>query len=327
MDLEQLERYLYAQTPGEAWHLAHPGLLSPFYATLERRRLGEREYYYFDFRNTLKKELVGIVRESRYTTIPPHFHKDMEFNYIYSGSCTFTVNGKTIHMEQGDLCILDSDVVHSADSVKGSSDIVINVIFKKEYLDHMFLSQLSSKGIVVDFLLDMLTKSRDHDRYLIFHTRSNFKVHLLIQFLLVEYFFPSQCCHELIQGYSASLFTELVSTSCIESSLCASHSRLLPILKYIETNYQTCSLSETAAHFGYNANYLGGYLKAKTGRTFREIKLSQQLAQSARLLEGTDMTIEEIMDYIGCTNISFFYRKFQSAYQTTPRGYRLAHRE
>lgn len=326
MNLQRLEQFLYEETQSEKWHLAHPGVLSPFYDTLEKRRLGAQEYYYFDFHNTLQKELFGIVRETRYTTIPMHFHKDMELNYIYSGSCTFIVNDKTIHMEAGDLCILDSNAVHSAVSEKGSEDIVINIIFKKEYFDHIFLSQLSSRGIVVDFLLDMLSKGRDHDRYLIFHTQSNFKIHLLIQFLLVEYFFPSQCSHELIQRYSAALFTELVSTSCMEPGLYASHGRLLSILKYIEVNYQTCSLAETATYFGYNANYLSNYLKAKMGKTFTEIKLSQQMLQSARLLEGTDITVEEIVDYVGCSNISFFYRKFQDIYQMTPRAYRLAHR-
>lgn len=326
MDLQRLEQYLYEETPSEKWHLIHPGVLSPFYDTLEKRRLGDQEYYYFDFHNTLKTELFGIVRETRYTTIPAHFHKDMELNYIYSGSCTFFMNGRTIRMEEGDLCILDSNVVHSAVSVKSSEDIVINVIFKKEYFDHVFLSRLSSKGIVVDFLLDMLSKSRDHDKYLLFHTKNNFKVHLLIQFLLVEYFFPSQCRHELIQQYSGALFTELISTSCIEPGLYTSQDGLLRILKYIERNFQRCSLSDTAAHFGYNANYLSNYLKVKIGKTFTEIKLSQQMMQSARLLEGTDMTIEEIVDYVGCSNISFFYKKFQDTYQTTPKGYRLAHR-
>ena len=326
MNLQKLEQYLYTETPSEAWHLAHPGLLSPFYDTLEKRQLGDHEYYYFDFHNTLQQELFGIVRETRYTTIPMHFHKDMELNYIYHGSCTFVINGKTIHMEEGDLCILDSNVIHSAVSTKERGDIVINMIFKKEYFDHIFLSQLSNKGIVLDFLLDMLSLGRKHDKYLIFHTKNNFKIHLLIQFLLIEYFFPSQCCHELIQRYSAALFTELISTSCTDFDSFLSHKQLLPILQYIETHYQTCSLAETAAHFGYTANYLSNYLKQKTGKNFTDIKLSQQMLQSAQLLTSTDLTIEEIASCVGCSNISYFYKKFQDAYQMKPRSYRLIHR-
>lgn len=326
MDIQSLEQFLFAETQSEVWHLEHSGVLSPFYDTLEKRTFGGQEYFYFDFRNTLKKELFAIVKETRYTTIPAHFHKDMELNYIYSGTCTFVVNGKTIRMEQGDLCILDSDVVHSAVSEKGRDDIVINIIFKKEYFDHVFLSQLSNKGIVVDFLLDMLTRDRDHDRYLIFHTSNNFKVHTLVQFLLVEYFFPSKCYHELIQNYSAALFTELVATACASDDFRPSNSRLLPILKYIETNYRTCTLTGTAERFGYSANYLSNYLKGKMGKTFTEIKLTQQMTESARLLENTDMSIEEIVDYIGSSNMSFFYKNFHDAYLMTPRDYRRCHR-
>ncbi len=83
MGIKELEDFLYQETDSEQWHLKHEGELSHFYNKLEKVAFDSGEYYCFDFCNTLKTDTIGIVRESRYTTIPAHFHKDMELNYIY----------------------------------------------------------------------------------------------------------------------------------------------------------------------------------------------------------------------------------------------------
>ena len=94
--------------------------------------------YCFDFVNTLKKDMIGMIKETRFTVIPKHHHVDMELNYIYSGSCTFVINGREITLKKGDLCILDSDVWHSATSYKKEHDIVINIVFRRQFLMECF---------------------------------------------------------------------------------------------------------------------------------------------------------------------------------------------
>ena len=328
MGIKELEDFLYQETDSEQWHLKHEGELSHFYNKLEKVAFDSGEYYCFDFCNTLKTDTIGIVRESRYTTIPAHFHKDMELNYIYSGSCTFVIKGKEITMKQGDLCILDSNVIHSAVSYKEYGDIVINIIFQHEFFDHLFLSKLSQKGIISSFFLDVISKNRAHNQYLIFQTQENFKIHSLIQFLLCEYFSPSQCYHELMQAYSAALFIELINTMYdSEKYRLSKKNQLFSILKYIETHYKNCSLTEIASHFGYSPNYLSNYLKEKTGKSFIEIKISQQMAESTFLLIHSEHTINEIAETVGCNNITYFYNKFYDTYQCTPREYRLKYRQ
>lgn len=94
-------------------------------------------------------------------------------------------------------------------------------------------------------------------------------------------------------------------------------------LKYIESNYKNCSLPDVAEKFGYNANYLSNYLKEKTGKSFIEIKISQQMAESVFLLINSDLTVNEIAETVGCNNITYFYKKFHETYGITPREYRL----
>lgn len=322
MDILELEEFLYKETESEKWHLSHPGKLSRFYDTLEKRLYDHKEYYYFDFKNTLKTEMYGIVRESRYTVIPSHFHKDMELNYIYHGECTFIINGKQITMRQGDVCILDSKVVHSAISYKKQDDIVINMVFQKSFFDYVFLNRMSNQGIVSSFLLNAIYKDQAHNRYILFHTTENPRVHSLIQFLLCEYYAPGTCFHELMRLYSAALFTELGNTTYQFLDDNPTQSKLLPILKYIESNYNTCTLPETAEHFGYNRNYLSNYLKKETGKSFIQIKTAQQMVEGSALLTNTELSVTEIAAQVGCSNITHFYKKFLEAYHMTPGEYR-----
>lgn len=219
--------------------------------------------------------------------------------------------------------ILDSNVRHSAVSYKNKEDIVINIVFRKAFFNTMFLSRLSSHGIVSSFLLDVISQNRAHDRHLIFHTQNNCKIHPLVQFLLCEYFSPSVCAQELIPIYVSAIFTELINTLCHSDEFrLPEKSNVLLILKYIEQNYKTCTLQSTARYFGYNSNYLGNLLKQRTGKTFRDLKLMQQLTQAALLLVNSDESVLDIIDKVSCTNCSYFYRKFAAAYRSTPLQYR-----
>lgn len=110
-----LEAFLHQETYSESWHIQHPGILSPAYLNIPIRTVDNQSVYYFDFKNTLLSDDLALIKETRYTIIPTHFHKDMEMNYIYEGSCHFIINGQDIFLKKGDVCILGSNVIHSAE--------------------------------------------------------------------------------------------------------------------------------------------------------------------------------------------------------------------
>lgn len=326
MNIEDLNDFLHLHTSGESWHLKNPNALSPRYENIPIHHLNDRSCYYFDFERSLRANHLAIVKESRFTTIPSHYHKDMELNYIYEGSCTFEINGKVVTLKQGDLCILDSNVIHSATSLKSEHDIIINIVFKKEFFDSAFLSRLSSKGIITNFLYDAISTSRNHKQYLIFRTQNNFKFHSLIQFLLCEYYFPSCCDGELISVYTSAIFIELINTlhEMDESEQWATkHEEIISILQYIETNYKDCTLSCVTTEFGYSKNYVSFLLKKHTGKSFIQMKTAQQLTEAAFLFLNSDKSINEIIEKVGCHNYHYFYKKFEEKYGITPKGYRI----
>lgn len=325
MNITDLNDFLYLHTSGELWHLAHPNELSPRYEHIPIHTIQNQPCYYFDFERSLRHHSLAIVKETRYTTIPSHYHKDMELNYIYEGSCTFVINGKTITLKQGDLCILDSNVIHSATSLKTYHDMIINIVFKKEFFNSAFLSRLSSKGIITNFLYDAISQNRNHKQYLIFRTQNNFKFHSLIQFLLCEYYFPSSCDHELISVYASAIFIELINTlheMDEHDQWSRNHKEIINILQYIEQHYKYVTLDDLANEFGYSKNYLSASLKKHTGKSFVQLKTSQQLTEAAFLFLNSNKSINEIIEKVGCHNYHYFYRKFEEKYCCTPKEFR-----
>ena len=89
-------------------------------------------------------------------------------------------------------------------------------------------------------------------------------------------------------------------------------------LDYIDVHFQKTDLNKMAVFFGYNPNYLSNTLKKMTGKSFMELVQIKKLNVAASLLSNPQITIEEIVNYLGYSSSSFFYRKFKEFYHTSP---------
>ena len=90
----QLETLLYTHTASEQWHLENPDAVSPRYESVPKILVEDEKVMLFNWENTLQERAVGMIKETRFTSIPPHINHDMELNFIYEGSCDFVVNGR-----------------------------------------------------------------------------------------------------------------------------------------------------------------------------------------------------------------------------------------
>ncbi len=94
------------------------------------------------------------------------------------------------------------------------------------------------------------------------------------------------------------------------------------ILKYIETHYNTLTLQELADFFNYSEKQLTRILKNYTGQTFSALVQSMRLSRAAELLKQPSIPISEIMETIGYSNTTHFYKIFKSKFGMTPAEYR-----
>lgn len=324
MDIQELNDYLFQYTDSEKTHLmTGPSVLSQRYQAMPKIPFQGREVYRFSFNKLLRDKLVCVNKESRFTHIREHIHRVMELLYVYSGSCTQVVNGRPIKMNQGDICMLDINVPHSIPYL-GEQDIVITIAMRREYLTQGFLLRLGDYGILNNFLINTLSLDAAHDQYLIFRKQKDNQIHSIIQNILCEYYGPGFCSEKIIDAYMILLFCEILRQYKDQqfSSGRDDGRRIMEILDYIENHYQTATLRDTAAYFGFHPNYLSCYIKKALGHSFKELIIQQRMNQACFYLSNTNMPIYEIANKIGYDNLGFFYKKFESLYKMPPSLYR-----
>ena len=338
MHQQEFRDLLIPLSEKEKEYQRHPELSDRFYTEQTGQKVDSNGIYFFD------TELFSLnhgeilpdtarpypytdlffSRQTRYSHVPPHRHRYIEMNYVYSGNCTAVINGTEIPLEEGDVCIMDVEVVHTITSVC-EKDIVLNCIIGKNYFNHRFIERLANSGIVSKFIADVIDKSSRHNQYLLFHTVSDSRIKELFENVFCEYLDPGICSKAVIDSYMTVIFVRLAQ--CYRETKEQeyhknSRSYITEILEYIDEHCTDCSLTETAAHFNFHPTYLSRAIKKATGQTYKEITDNCRLARAALLLQNTTLPISEIVAQCGWSNQKQFYKKFENEYACTPKEYR-----
>ncbi|GMQ74646.1 AraC family transcriptional regulator [Tetragenococcus halophilus] len=325
---KEIIKKIFQNTSSEEWHLQHPGKLSPSYTKIPTKNHHGQEVFWFDFVNTFKRRNLGMIKETRYTTIPPHLHKDMELNYVYSGECTFVINGKQTTLKKGDICILDTNVVNSA-KYKNYEDIVFNIVFQKDFFSSTLLAQFSEKDTLGEFLLNAFIKKQVTDNYFIFHTSKITEIKNIFDLIIKEHYFPEANSISIMEHYCSILFLYLTRLASDKQNLVfnTSNQKVLSILQEIEKVDGNCTLTELTKAVHFSPSTIYNLLKDSTGKSFSQIKLEYQMKGSKKLLTKTTLPILDIMEKVGIKNTTFFYEKFKLTYGKTPSMVRKENHE
>lgn len=269
-------------------------------------------------------EKIYINKHNRFAPMIEHLHDFIEMNYIYSGTCSQTINGKVVQLTKGSLCVLDRDVPHSIDAL-GEDDIMINILINEETFSSLFLFRNQNiTSLEANILADVFNKQTTHDRYVIFDTTQSVAIHSLIQLLLTEYWSYQRQGSEFLSHYMHLILLELVRIYSINATknYHSSKIKIHEVLTFIDSNFRDLKLDTLARHFGYNPTYLSNIIKNSTGRNFQEILLERRLLHAADLLKCTDFTMDTVAIESGFHSTSYFFRQFKKYYKCTPKIYR-----
>ena len=96
----------------------------------------------------------------------------------------------------------------------------------------------------------------------------------------------------------------------------------MAIMNYIQSNYQTVTLSDLAKHFHLTEPYISKYIKNKSGKTFINVVSDVRMKKAKTLLKNGTMTVENIAMSVGYPNVEHFNRVFKKKFNQTPTQYR-----
>lgn len=294
---------------GDVFDSSH---LSPgsYYLDQIRREAGDILIYFKNFN-------IGQLKDL-------HYHDHFELTYLQSGRCSQTINGKTILMKPGDICILGPADSHSF-AVEEDNTLMFVIILKKTLLEGSFMYLLEDT-LLRNYFFHSLFQSETSQTFLYFPRFELSNVDLLMQFLILEYFEKGLYYTTTVECYLSLLFVELARfhRKMLERSI-VSDSQIVEVLVYIHKNKSDVSLNSVAEKFGYHPNYLSSIIKQNTGKTFSDILLTSRLDEAAYLLKNTDMSVDKISQKVGFYDKSHMHRAFRKKFEMTPTAYRQAH--
>lgn len=279
----------------------------------------EDDYFISSYEN------MGMNKQDRYARVLPHKHNYIELLYVWSGRCTQWINGKRVICREGDICILDTQTVHSMEAT-GEDDLIVNILMRKEFFAATFFNRMTKQGIMAEFLISAVEENRNKKQYLLFQTENDPKIRQILSQLILEFYGEDLGKREVMESYVVILFTCLLRLYRENPADSPKHyeanRKILDILEYIEKNFESCDLDTLADHFGLNGKYITMMLKKRTGRSFVEHLQEQKLNKARLLLVNTDLSVAEIINLCGYSNMNFFYKKFVQAQGCKPAEYR-----
>ncbi|MFV0465727.1 MAG: AraC family transcriptional regulator [Lachnospiraceae bacterium] len=265
-----------------------------------------------------------IIENARYQEVPEHVHEWIEIAYVYSGTCHQTINNTPYHLLKGQICLIDTRVPHSVNSC-GEEDLLINLLFSKEYFNSNFLSRFSGHSLMSEFIISAISEKTLSDKYIIFQSTENEHLSMLMKELMCEYYEPSLNSTDVLNAFLALIFLELMrmeEQNMLLSNMTEKAYSLHKVLGHIDRNYLSTSLTETAQLFSLNPSYLSTLLKEESGYSFGELLRKAKINHAKRLLLSSDLSVTEIAHLCGYENMSFFYHIFEKETNKRPAEFR-----
>lgn len=268
---------------------------------------------------------VAFILNSPYC--PPFAHRlaFIKIVYVLRGSCCFMMGGETIQMGKGSFCVVGPNVEQAVYSCH-DEDIVVNLLIRFDSFAESFLNLMTEQGIMSEFLWRMLYSRTDNGVLLYCKEEETILTEIVLE--LCEELLDRKeqksnfICKSLLMifyGYVLRLHEQ--DLRILGRSGKDKDYRLPQILYYIKKNL-TCDLPEVAAWLGVSAGYLSRYIRRESGRTFSSLLCEFRMKSAAKLLLNTDFSIDKIIETVGYTEKSRFYRNFSDMYGTSPVRYR-----
>ena len=267
-------------------------------------------------------KLITLRPNTRFIHFPAHTHDYVEMVYGCSGAVEHIVNGKTIHLKQGELLFLGQKATHEVCRA-GREDIAVNFIVLPEFFSST-LSAISDEATPLrQFLIDCLFGQNIGPGYLHFQVADDLPIQNLAENLLFTLLHDTPNRRRVSQMTMTLLFLQLLShTDKLDWD--EREDTILKLLRYVEDHYAEASLTGAAELLHTDIYSLSRLIRRQTGKTFTQLVQEKRLTQAAFLLKTTDRNVDDVALAVGYENISYFHRIFKTAYGVSPRHYRAA---
>lgn len=270
---------------------------------------------------------VFIIRHSRYTRPYLHCHNYVELDYVVEGNCTLHFEdekGRT--MQAGELCIIAPYSNHDIEITDEST--VYCIMLRRSTFETSFFSLLL-RNDVLSLFFRMTLEEESSPNYIIFRTDNLQWMQTLLQNAMLECHktdeYSNVCCISFINIMLACLLRSSSETPQLHSNYGGRD--FSSVLRYIQQNYRTLTLTELAEHFHYSKPHLCTIIKQNTGVSFTDLVKRIRMSRATDYLLNTNRSVSDIAEAVGYHSSDHFSRVFRTTHGMSPQEYRKQNTE
>jgi AraC family transcriptional regulator, L-rhamnose operon transcriptional activator RhaR len=270
-------------------------------------------------------ENINIQKYVTQEKEPEHTHDFIEIVYIISGTGEHKVNNRSFGVERGDIVFINFRETHSFYSIDGME--IVNFIIKAEFISKELIDSENAFEILTLTSFEDLNGKVDRlIPKVSFRGRELIEIENIIATMIKEFNEKSTGYKTILKGYLnvllAKIFREMRNLGI--GQIFKHENKITPeILKYIEEKcFEEITLKELAQKSFYNPSYFSKIFKECFGKTLTEFVLEKRINEAIRLLEQTDMSVENICFNVGYKEKKQFYKIFKEYTGVTPSNIR-----
>lgn len=270
-------------------------------------------------------DFPAFLRENKvekgfvFTLARSHWHDEVEFIIVLSGSVRYNINGETVRIGEGEGLFVNARQFHCIVSDDGNAAHFYCIILHPIML-------CSSRFIEREFVNPVISDSKIP--YVILKSSVPWQARILEGASQIYRCREEKAGELKIQMYFCDIWSQLYSNLGVCSpSGCAMQSHQLTALKemiaFIHEHYsEPLKLSDICTAAGVGKTAGTAIFKKCIDRTPISFLTEYRLEKASEMLQKTDMTISEICYAAGFAGASYFTETFKKHFGTTPKEYR-----
>lgn len=246
-----------------------------------------------------------------------HFHDEIEFLRIRKGKMACVLADKTIELCAGDVVFINSRIPHQTRVLEDdTADILLQIN------TDAFATQQISK-----YLSRFINNSENQIVVFSHKDKESKSLCFYIDEILKE-FENKNTSYELyikanIYNILAFLYRNKILIDAESFFDIKTVDKVLPILEYIDQNYQNLiTLEEVSEILHLNPYYFCRIFKKATNSTFTEYLNFVRISKAEKLLASTSKSVMEVSLDVGFSSVSYFNRTFKKYKNCTPTVYK-----
>lgn len=242
--------------------------------------------------------------------LPPHWHEEVELDYVLNGSLIYIINGVSTKVSAGEIAVVNSGVVHSGLALDDAPRAEVLAVLLDRKLFEPYLGERPP-------LFSPFLPEAENEEL------REVMTELGIAYLRKEPYYELLLRANALRLCRCLLMRHRAAEGGEEQASAGAMGEIKAALQYIEAHCtEKLRLEDIAGVINYNPSYFSRRFHRFTGFTVSDYLNRCRVRVAERLLRETDAPLSEVAFACGFPSVSSLITFFKRQYYTTPDRYR-----